>query len=116
MNRVGNQKELENESQRPNKGARSAILPLGQLTVANTRTGNLKGVHVLPDSGAELSFVDERLVEELGLTTTEKVKLNLNTFSNDTVQEHGARKVRLNAWNQQGKKLSLSLFTQNNIL
>ncbi|KAJ1354178.1 hypothetical protein KIN20_018459 [Parelaphostrongylus tenuis] len=111
MNLVGKQKKPENVSRRPS----SVILSLGRLTVVKLRTENLKRVHVLMDSGAELSFVDEGLVEELGLRATEKVKLSLNTFGNDTFQEHSAGKVRLDAWDQQGKKLSLSLFTHNNI-
>ncbi|KAJ1360301.1 hypothetical protein KIN20_020539 [Parelaphostrongylus tenuis] len=76
MNQVGNQKEPENVPQRPS----SAILPLGQMTVVNPRTGDLKRVHVLLYSGAELSFVDERLAQELALRAIEKVKLSLNTF------------------------------------
>ncbi|KAJ1349801.1 hypothetical protein KIN20_005455 [Parelaphostrongylus tenuis] len=68
MNLVGKQKKPKNVSRRPS----SAMLPLGQLTVVNPRTGNLKRVHVLLDSGAELSFVDEGLVEELGPTGNRK--------------------------------------------
>ncbi|KAJ1349737.1 hypothetical protein KIN20_005377 [Parelaphostrongylus tenuis] len=50
------------ESSRPITGGCSAILPVGQLTVLNAQRGNLQNVHVLSNSGAVLSFIDEGLV------------------------------------------------------
>ncbi|KAJ1363530.1 hypothetical protein KIN20_023416 [Parelaphostrongylus tenuis] len=96
-NRVGHQTVIESGSPRPSMDCRSAILPTGQLILFNSQMGDLQKVHVLLDSGAELSFIDEGLAKELHSQGTEQITLCLNTFGSDRVQDHSSRKIRLDA-------------------
>ncbi|KAJ1373267.1 hypothetical protein KIN20_035627 [Parelaphostrongylus tenuis] len=59
------------------------------------------------DTATELSFIDGKLAQELHLPVIDEIKLHLNTFGSDDIQEHLARKVAMNAWDAGGNQLKL---------
>ncbi|XGW27806.1 hypothetical protein V3C99_007969, partial [Haemonchus contortus] len=89
----------------------STFLPTGELTIFDPSSKSLKKVAVLLDTGAELSFIDDSLAEELGLRTIEETKLRLHTFGSNEIQEVPSRRVQLNTWDEDGQPLSLTLYT-----
>ncbi|KAK6761274.1 hypothetical protein RB195_022365 [Necator americanus] len=87
------------------------FLPTGELTVMDPMSKKLKEVAVLLDTGAELSFIDNSLAEELGLPTLEETTLRLPTFGSEQIQEELCRKVPLETWDKEGNPISLQLLT-----
>ncbi|KIH44521.1 hypothetical protein ANCDUO_25453 [Ancylostoma duodenale] len=87
------------------------FLPTGELTVMDPKSERLRKVAVLLDTGAELSFIDSSLAEELGLPTLEETTLRLHTFSSERIQEELCRKVPLETWDEDGNPISLQLLT-----
>ncbi|KAK6017401.1 Tas retrotransposon peptidase A16, partial [Ostertagia ostertagi] len=87
------------------------FLPTGELTVFDPTSGGLRKVAVLLDTGAELSFIDSSLADELGLATVENTKLRLHTFGSNNIQEEPSRRVQLDTWDEDGQPLRLSLHT-----
>ncbi|ETN73685.1 hypothetical protein NECAME_00774 [Necator americanus] len=75
------------------------------------KSKKLRKVAVLLDTGAELSFIDNSLAEELGLPTLEETTLRLHTFSSEQIQEELCRKVPLETWDEEGNPISLQLLT-----
>ncbi|KAJ1354836.1 hypothetical protein KIN20_011898 [Parelaphostrongylus tenuis] len=95
------------------KKRQSTMLPTGLLTALHPTTKRLEKIRVLLDTGAELSFIDEKLAQKLQLPIIDEMKLHLNTFGSHEIQEHVARQVALDAWDAEGNQLSLSLYTHN---
>ncbi|KAK6728558.1 hypothetical protein RB195_005913 [Necator americanus] len=87
------------------------FLPTGELTVMDPKSKKLRKVAVLLDTGAELSFIDNSLAEELGLPTLEETTLRLHTFGSEQIQEELCRKVPLETWDEEGNPISLQLLT-----
>ncbi|VDM63709.1 unnamed protein product [Angiostrongylus costaricensis] len=84
-----------------------------ELAIMNPTTKQLEKVSVLLDTGA--AFIDENLAQKLYLPTIEEIKLRLNTFGSNNVQECVSRKVPLQVWDADGHQISLFLFTHNAI-
>ncbi|KAK6764842.1 hypothetical protein RB195_024965 [Necator americanus] len=87
------------------------FLPTGELTVMDPKSKKLRKVAVLLDTGAELSFIDNSLAEELGLPTLEETTLRLHTFGSEQIQEELCRKVPLETWDEERNPISLQLLT-----
>lgn len=94
------------QSARESKG-RKTLLPTGEITLLDPKTRTLRKVSLLFDTGAELSFIDNALAEELHLPTLEKRKLRLRTSGSDRVQENISRKVALEIWDDDGNPHTL---------
>ncbi|KAE9414568.1 hypothetical protein Angca_001785, partial [Angiostrongylus cantonensis] len=91
------------------------FLPTGEMTVMDPTTKQLKKNSVLLDTGAELSFIDEKLAQELRLPTMEEMKLRLHTFGSHETKENISRKVLLEVWDADGHQISQFLFTHDAI-
>ncbi|EYB98426.1 hypothetical protein Y032_0131g1617 [Ancylostoma ceylanicum] len=102
---------LELQSAHGAKQAQDTFLPTGEMTVLDPRSKTLRKIPVLLDTGAEVSFIDTTLADELNLPTIEKTKLRLHTFGSDQVQESNCRRVPLEVWDSEGKPFSLNLIT-----
>ncbi|CAJ0594653.1 unnamed protein product [Cylicocyclus nassatus] len=89
------------------------FLPAGILTVMNPTTKALKKVGVLLDSGAEVSFIESSLANELELPTIETTRLPIHTFGTEEVKENLCRRVLLQGWDSEGHTLDLKLFTHD---
>ncbi|EPB67371.1 hypothetical protein ANCCEY_13534 [Ancylostoma ceylanicum] len=75
------------------------------------KSERLRKIAVLLDTGAELSFIDGSLAEELDLPTLEETTLRLHTFGSEQTQEELCRKVPLETWDEEGNPISLQLLT-----
>ncbi|KAL6735385.1 hypothetical protein Aduo_005832 [Ancylostoma duodenale] len=75
------------------------------------KSKRLGKVVVLLDTGAELSFMDSSLAEELSLPTLEETTLRLHTFGSEQIQEELCRKIPLETWDEEGNPISLQLLT-----
>ncbi|KIH60974.1 Tas retrotransposon peptidase A16 [Ancylostoma duodenale] len=104
---------LEVRSEKRPQRRQGTFLPTGELTVMNPATKELRKVDVLLDTGAEISFIDTTLAQELQLPTLKEARLRLHTFGSDKVQEKHSRKVPLEVWDAEGRPLSLVLFTHD---
>ncbi|VDL71412.1 unnamed protein product [Nippostrongylus brasiliensis] len=104
-----------NANQRPrvpeDLDQRESFLPTGELTVMDPTTRQLRKIPVLLDSGAEFSFIDTSLVEELRLPSLGSTKLRICTFGSNRVQECVSDKISLETWDDSGRPHSLKLFT-----
>ncbi|VDL79220.1 unnamed protein product [Nippostrongylus brasiliensis] len=89
----------------------TTFLPTGEVTVVNPVTRELKKVPVLLDSGAESSFIEEELADELQLPTINMNKLRLRTFGSDQVQECISRKVPSEIQGENGEPYFVELLT-----
>ncbi|EYB82580.1 hypothetical protein Y032_0356g3353 [Ancylostoma ceylanicum] len=123
VNQLGNEEQehasleeqsiLEVQSGKCFQSKQGTFLPTGELTVMNPTTRKLRKVDVLLDTGAEISFIDTTLAEELQLPTIKETMLRLHTFGSDKVKEKRSRKVPLEVWDTEGRPLSLVLFTHD---
>ncbi|EYC30363.1 hypothetical protein Y032_0005g2610 [Ancylostoma ceylanicum] len=104
---------LEIHSGKYLESAQTTFLPTGEVTVMDPVTEGLRKIPVLFDTGAEISFIDTALADELRLPTIKETKLRLHTFGSRQVQETRSRKVSLQIWDAEGKPLSLLLFTHD---
>ncbi|XGW34144.1 hypothetical protein V3C99_018165 [Haemonchus contortus] len=95
----------------PREGNSETFLPIGELTAMDPVTRKLRKIAVLLDSGAEFSFIDYELAQELHLPTLRMTNLRLRTFGSDRVQECMSRKVPLEIWDSNGKPHSSELLT-----
>ncbi|VDK45408.1 unnamed protein product, partial [Cylicostephanus goldi] len=89
------------------------FLPTGELTVLDPKTNALRKIAVLLDTGAEISFIDSTLAQELQLPITGKTKLHLHTFGSNEVSVKDCRQVKLDVWDDEGQQCSLSLLTHD---
>ncbi|PIO56649.1 hypothetical protein TELCIR_21951, partial [Teladorsagia circumcincta] len=76
-------------------------------------TGELRKISILFDTGAELSFIEQALANELGLQEKGKAALRLRTFGSNQVQQKDSHRVTLNIWDRDGLPLTLDLFTSD---
>lgn len=91
------------------------FLPIGELTIMDPTTRRLRKVPALLDSGAECSFIDQKLADELRLPTLGNTTLRVRTFGSDCVQECNSRKVPLEIWDEEGEQCSLELLTHKSL-
>ncbi|KAK6728892.1 hypothetical protein RB195_006136 [Necator americanus] len=114
VNHIGEEAVIcELHSVRKTKGSSSTVLPTGELTVKNAKTKNLRKICVLLDNGAEISFIDSSLTDDLHLPTLEETKIRLHTFGSEQVQEKICRRDQLDVWDVEGQSMSLSLLTHD---
>ncbi|VDL68629.1 unnamed protein product, partial [Nippostrongylus brasiliensis] len=93
----------------------TTFLPTGEVTVVDPNSSSLKKVHALLDTGAELSFIDSQLADELRLATVGERTLRLATFGSKEVREAKCRKVQLPIWDAHGNPHLLQLMTHENL-
>ncbi|KAK5979263.1 hypothetical protein GCK32_000650 [Trichostrongylus colubriformis] len=86
-------------------------LPTGQATVLDPASKIMRKITVLLDTGAQISFIDSTLAEELHLTTIAQVKLKISTFRSKEIKEKLCRRVMLDIWDINGEPLTLKLLT-----
>ncbi|KAK5965468.1 hypothetical protein GCK32_021862, partial [Trichostrongylus colubriformis] len=87
------------------------FLPLGEVAVVDPKAKNMRKVQVLIDTGAEISFIESTLADELTLSTVEEKQLRYFTFGSDQVQVKWSRRVKLPLWDNNGKFHMLDLLT-----
>ncbi|KAJ1374718.1 hypothetical protein KIN20_037469 [Parelaphostrongylus tenuis] len=91
----------------------ATMLSTEKLAALNPTRNRLEKLHVLLDTGGELSFIDEKVAQELHQPVIDEVKLCLSTFGPNKVQKQLARKVSFDLWDVEGNQLSLSLLTHS---
>ncbi|PIO52851.1 Tas retrotransposon peptidase A16, partial [Teladorsagia circumcincta] len=104
---------LELQAQRTSSPDLETFLPTGEVTVLDPNSKTLRKISVLLDTGAEISFIDSTLADELQLHSTGPVKLRLHTFGEERPKEKTCQHVVLNIWDKYGQPLSLSLLTHD---
>ncbi|VDL86755.1 unnamed protein product, partial [Nippostrongylus brasiliensis] len=78
-------------------GIGETFLPIGELTIMDPRTRKLRKISALLDSGAECSFIDQKLADELNLPEMSKTTLRVRTFGAPNDLECQTRKVSLDS-------------------
>ncbi|KAK5976808.1 Tas retrotransposon peptidase A16 [Trichostrongylus colubriformis] len=73
----------------------TTFLPIGEIQVVDNKKGNLRNVPVLLDTGAEISFINNTLAQELQLPTISETTLLLHTFGSEEVQRKKCRIVQV---------------------
>uniref|UniRef100_A0A7I4Y5S6 DUF1758 domain-containing protein n=1 Tax=Haemonchus contortus TaxID=6289 RepID=A0A7I4Y5S6_HAECO len=89
----------------------TTFLPIGEIQVVDNKKGNLRSVPVLLDTGAEISFIDSALAEELQLPTISERTLLLHTFGSKEIQKKSCRTVQVQVRDTEGKHHKLELVT-----
>ncbi|VDL72059.1 unnamed protein product [Nippostrongylus brasiliensis] len=96
-------------------GSDETYLPIGELTVHDPSTDRLRKVVALLDSGAQCSFVDQQLADEMQLPTVSTSTLRLRTFGAQQDIEVQTRRVPLKAWDNSGRPHQLQLLTHTTL-
>uniref|UniRef100_A0A7I4XUL5 DUF1758 domain-containing protein n=1 Tax=Haemonchus contortus TaxID=6289 RepID=A0A7I4XUL5_HAECO len=97
-----------------NKSLRThPCLPVGELTIVDTDTKALVKVHVLLDTGAELSFIDSCLANRLHLPVLDTKEVQLATFGSQEVKRIRCNRVHIDVWDADGNPHNLELLTHN---
>ncbi|KAK6029229.1 Tas retrotransposon peptidase A16 [Ostertagia ostertagi] len=91
----------------------TTFLPIGEIQVVDNKKGNLRSVPVLLDTGAEISFIENTLAEELQLTTISQKVLLLHTFGSEKIQKKICRIVQVQVRDIEGKYHELELVTHD---
>ncbi|VDL83136.1 unnamed protein product, partial [Nippostrongylus brasiliensis] len=94
-------------------GIGETFLPIGELTILDPSTRKLRKIPALLDSGAECSFIDQRLADELNLPSMSNTTLRVRTFGAHNDLECQTRKVPLDIWDNEGEPCRLQLLTHN---
>ncbi|VDL64638.1 unnamed protein product, partial [Nippostrongylus brasiliensis] len=94
-------------------GIGETFLPIGELTILDPSTRKLRKIPALLDSGAECSFIDQRLADELNLPSMSNTTLRVRTFGAPNDLECQTRKVPLDIWDSDGEPCQLQLLTHN---
>uniref|UniRef100_A0A7I4XW91 Integrase catalytic domain-containing protein n=1 Tax=Haemonchus contortus TaxID=6289 RepID=A0A7I4XW91_HAECO len=88
-------------------------LPVGEITVIHPGTRKLMQLDVPLDSGAELSFINKSLAEELSLPVIKEELMRINTFGSEETRQRSYKLVELEAWDKEGCLHSLCLYTND---
>ncbi|ETN69752.1 hypothetical protein NECAME_15109 [Necator americanus] len=96
-------------------GIRETYLPIGELTIMDPSTRKLRKTAELLDLGAECSFIDQKLAEELCLPTLKTTTLRVRTFGAKRIQECMSRKVPLEILDEKGEPCSLELLSDSTL-
>ncbi|XGW03187.1 hypothetical protein V3C99_014858 [Haemonchus contortus] len=91
------------------------FLLTGTLRTVHPRTQKLVTLHVLLDTGADRSFIDAKLANELQLESHGVVTMKLKTFGAATTKEVQCIDTRLKIWDSEGEQHKLRLFTHSNL-
>ncbi|VDL76290.1 unnamed protein product, partial [Nippostrongylus brasiliensis] len=105
----------EYHSSRQLLGIGESYLPMGELTILDPSTRQLRKVAALLDSGAECSFIDQQLAEELNLPVVNTTTLRLRTFGAEQHLEVNTRRVPLEVWDSNGSPYQLQLLTHTTL-
>ncbi|EPB69621.1 hypothetical protein ANCCEY_11284, partial [Ancylostoma ceylanicum] len=84
------------------------LLLTGTATILSP--GGPKQVKVLMDTGSELSFIDEKLVNDLNLPITGSAKLRLKTFGSNTPLDKEHRIVKVTLLDKEGGAHNYEVF------
>ncbi|KAK6030992.1 zinc knuckle, partial [Ostertagia ostertagi] len=94
----------------PNGGELSQVYLLtGQARVENAKTGKSQMVQILLDTGADRSFIQERLAEKLDLPVVNSIELSVHTFGAKTPRKKKYDVTTLKIWDRQNNPLDLVL-------
>ncbi|VDL81193.1 unnamed protein product [Nippostrongylus brasiliensis] len=96
-------------------GTGETYLPIGELTIHDPSTDQLRKVVALLDSGAQCSFIDQQLADEMQLPTVSTSKLHLRTFGAQHDIEVQTRRVPLKVWDNNGCPYQLQLLTHTTL-
>ncbi|VDL67923.1 unnamed protein product, partial [Nippostrongylus brasiliensis] len=96
-------------------GNGETYLPIGELTIHDPSTDQLRKVEALLDSGAQCSFIDQQLAEEMQLPTISTSMLHLRTFGAQHDLEVRTRRVPLKVWDNNGRPYQLQLLTHTTL-
>ncbi|VDL84271.1 unnamed protein product [Nippostrongylus brasiliensis] len=105
----------EYHSSRQHLGIGETYLPIGELLVLDPSTRELRRVAALLDSGAECSFIDQQLAEELHLPAADASTLQLRTFGAEHHLKVSTRRVPLDVWDHEGNPYQLQLLTHTTL-
>ncbi|VDL66940.1 unnamed protein product [Nippostrongylus brasiliensis] len=105
----------EYHSSRQHLGIGETYLPIGELLVLDPSTRELRRVAALLDSGAECSFIDQQLAEELHLPAADASTLQLRTFGAEEHLKVSTRRVPLDVWDHEGNPYQLQLLTHTTL-
>ncbi|VDL73336.1 unnamed protein product [Nippostrongylus brasiliensis] len=105
----------EYHSSRQHLGIGETYLPIGELLVLDPSTRELRRVAALLDSGAECSFIDQQLAEELHLPAAVASTLQLRTFGAEHHLKVSTRRVPLDVWDHEGNPFQLQLLTHTTL-
>ncbi|VDL87240.1 unnamed protein product, partial [Nippostrongylus brasiliensis] len=94
-------------------GIRETYLPMGHLTIMDPSSRQLRKITALLDTGAECSFIDRALADELNLPTVSATTLKVRTFGALDEIECQTRKVPLEVWDDEGRSCQLELLTHD---
>ncbi|KAK6049206.1 hypothetical protein COOONC_13289 [Cooperia oncophora] len=89
----------------------TTVLPIGEVMVMDNKRGDHRRVPVLLDTGAEISFIDRTLADELELETISEKTLLLHTFGSEEIQKKKCRIVRVQVQDVEGRPHELELTT-----
>ncbi|KAK5984050.1 hypothetical protein GCK32_010865 [Trichostrongylus colubriformis] len=90
-----------------------SALPTGEITVLDPTTKGLRKVDVLFDSGAEVSFINASLANELCLPVIREESIRIHTFGSKDVQQATCKLVKLDVWDAEGNVHTFYLRTHN---
>ncbi|VDL75821.1 unnamed protein product [Nippostrongylus brasiliensis] len=103
----------EYHSSKQQIGIKETFLPLGELTILDPNTHTLRRITALLDSGAECSFIDKKLADELNLQSLSSSTLQVRTFGATNNLECKTRMVALDAWDNDGQPCHLQFLTHD---
>ncbi|KAK6018523.1 hypothetical protein OSTOST_15885 [Ostertagia ostertagi] len=101
--------KVEDASHRTQQG--EIFLLSGALRTLHPQTKKFVKVSVLLDTGADRSFIDERLAKKLQLPNHGVVSMKLSTFGAATAKETQCIKTCMNVWDSEGEQHKLQLYT-----
>ncbi|KAK6031092.1 Tas retrotransposon peptidase A16, partial [Ostertagia ostertagi] len=102
---------LEVQSAQELREYSTTFLPIGEIKVVDNKTGGMRNIPVLLDSGAEISFIDKSLAEDLQVPIVSERSLLLHTFGSEEIQKKKCRVVRVSVQDTEGNGHDLELLT-----
>ncbi|KAK5969093.1 Tas retrotransposon peptidase A16 [Trichostrongylus colubriformis] len=106
---------LEVQSSQEIQQFSTTILPIGEVKVVDNRKGKLRNIPVLLDTGAEISFIDNALADELQLQAVSEKTILLHTFGSKRIEKKRCRLVHVEVQDVEGKYHDLELLTHDSL-
>ncbi|KAK6765377.1 hypothetical protein RB195_025338 [Necator americanus] len=103
---------VENNSKKRNG---DIFLLTGTLRSVHLRTQQHITLQVLLDTGADRSFIDAKVADELGLPSLGTTTMNVKTFGAERPAKTQSTTTYLQAWDADGVQHQLRLYTQDNL-
>ncbi|VDO04163.1 unnamed protein product [Haemonchus placei] len=93
----------------PRRTTSKVLLLTGMAKVCDTKSGEMKEVEILLDTGADRSFITGKLANKLNLPNIDSVDLSVYTFGNKAPRHQKCEVCELQLWDTQGNIHNLSL-------